>query len=141
LSKGSGTFAIDDPIDPANRILYHSFVESPDAKNIYAGTATLDDKGEVTIQLPEYFDALNIEPRYQFEALDQAMPNLYVSEEEHDNHFSIAGGVPGGKISWQITGIRNDPYIRLHPIVVEVQKGPGQPVNKGECLYPPLCNQ
>jgi hypothetical protein len=30
LSKGSGSFKIDHPLDPANKYLYHSFVESPD---------------------------------------------------------------------------------------------------------------
>jgi hypothetical protein len=139
LSKGSGTFMIDEPIDPANKILYHSFVESPDAKNIYNGTATLDESGEVTIQLPEYFDALNTAPRYQFFPMYQAMPDLYIKDEEHDNHFTIAGGMPGGEISWEITGIRKDPYILKHPIIPEVMKGPGQPVNKGECIYGPLC--
>src|SRR6266566_2682491 len=94
-----------DPIDPANKILYHSFVESPDVKNVYDGTATLDENGEVTIQLPVYFDALNKDPRYQFEALDQAMPNLYVMPE-HDNSFMLKGGAPYGEVSWQITGIR-----------------------------------
>jgi hypothetical protein len=26
LSKGSGTFVIDHPLDPKNKLLYHSFV-------------------------------------------------------------------------------------------------------------------
>jgi hypothetical protein len=139
LSKAGGTFEIDHPLDPANKILFHSFVESPEAKNIYNGIATLDDNGEVTIHLPDYCDALNNKPRYQFFPLDEAMPDLHIKDEEHDNQFTIAGGKPGGTISWQITGVRHDPYITAHPIIVEVLKGPGQPVNKGECLYEPLC--
>jgi hypothetical protein len=35
-----------------------------------------------------------------------------------------------------VTGIRHDPYILKHPIKVEVDKGPGQPVNKGEYIFP-----
>jgi hypothetical protein len=139
LSKGSGTFEIDHPLDPANKLLFHSFVESPEAKNVYNGIATLDADGEVTITLPEYWDALNNEPRYQFFPLKEAMPDLYIKTEEHDNQFTIAGGTPGGTISWQITGVRHDPYIRANPIIPEVEKGPNQPVNKGECLYEPLC--
>jgi hypothetical protein len=69
----------------------------------------------------------------------QAMPNLYIKEEEHDNQFVIAGGPPGGQVSWQITGIRRDPYILMHPIMVEVLKGPGQIVDKGKCLFEILC--
>lgn len=139
LSKGSGTFEIDHPLDPANKLLFHSFVESPDVKNLYDGIATLDENGEAQIQLPDYFDALNNRVRYQFFPLGEAMPNLYIKEEEKDNVFTIAGGVSGGKVSWQITGIRHDAYILKHPIIVEVPKGPSEPVDRGECLYEPLC--
>jgi hypothetical protein len=45
LSKGSGTFKIDHPLDPTNKFLYHSFVESPDMKNIYDGVVVLDGDG------------------------------------------------------------------------------------------------
>ncbi len=139
LSKGSGTFEIDHPLDPRDKILFHSFVESPDAKNIYNGTAVLDAKGEAVIKLPAYFDALNGDVRYQFFPMGEAMPNLYIKDEEHDNQFVIGGGVAGGKISWQVTGIRHDPYMRAHPIIPEVEKGPNQPVDKGQCLFEPLC--
>ena len=40
--KGSGTFRIDHPQDPANKYLSHSFVESPDMMNIYAGNIVTD---------------------------------------------------------------------------------------------------
>jgi hypothetical protein len=139
LAKGSGTFVIDDPLAPRTKLLYHSFVESPDVKNIYNGIATLDQDGEVTIVLPAYWDALNKDPRYQFFPLYEAMPNLYIKEEEHDNRFAIAGGVPGGKVSWQITGIRHDAYILANPIIVEVLKTESTVVKKGQCLWPPLC--
>ena len=43
LSKGGGSFKIDHPLDPANKYLYHSFVESPDMKNMYDGNVTTDD--------------------------------------------------------------------------------------------------
>jgi hypothetical protein len=67
------------------------------------------------------------------------MPDLYVSKQEQKNQFSIAGGAPGGEITWQITGIRHDPYILANPIVPVVEKGPGQLVPKGTCIYAPLC--
>jgi hypothetical protein len=139
LSKGAGTFVIDHPQKPGTHLLYHSFVESPDAKNIYDGIATLDQNGEARIFLPEYFEALNEEFRYQWLAMHQPMPGLYIKEEVHDNQFVIAGGPPGGKVSWQVTGIRHDPYIERNPIKVEVEKGPNQEVDKGECLFEPSC--
>jgi len=65
ISKGSGSFVIDHPLDPENKLLYHSFVESPDVKNIYDGVITLDVNGEATVVLPSYFEALNTDFRYQ----------------------------------------------------------------------------
>jgi hypothetical protein len=139
LSKGSGTFVIDHPLDPANKLLFHSFVESPDVLNIYDGVVTLDQKGEATIELPSYYGALNRDSRYQYFPIGAAMPNLHVQSEVKNNRFVIGGGVPGGKVSWQVTGVRHDPYIVANPIIPEVEKGPGALMKKGECLYEPLC--
>jgi hypothetical protein len=135
-SPGSGTFVIDDPIDPKNKLLFHSFVESPDMKNIYDGIAILDGTGGAFVILPAYFEALNKDFRYQLTPLGQAMPTLHIAQEESGNEFLIAGGVPGGKVSWMITGIRHDPYILAHLIVPEVDKGPGQLVDKGKYVCP-----
>ena len=56
---------IDHPLDPANKYLYHSFVESPDMKNIYDGVITTDANGDATVVMPDYFEALNKDFRYQ----------------------------------------------------------------------------
>jgi trimeric autotransporter adhesin len=55
LSKPGGSFKIDHPLDPANKYLSHSFVESPDMKNVYDGVVVLDDNGEAVIDLPDWF--------------------------------------------------------------------------------------
>jgi hypothetical protein len=70
LSKGGGTFKIDHPLDPENKYLFHSFVESPDMKNIYDGVVTTDNQGYATVALPAYFEALNTGFRYQVTVLD-----------------------------------------------------------------------
>ncbi|MEX2437116.1 MAG: hypothetical protein WD509_00880 [Candidatus Paceibacterota bacterium] len=138
VSKGSGTFVIDHPLDPEDKLLYHSFVESPDAKNIYDGVAVLGGSGEAVITLPDYFEALNTDFRYQFSSLENPSPNLHIQSEIKNNQFTIAGGEPGTKISWQVTGVRHDPYILANPITVEVEKGPDALVDKGEFLFPGL---
>ena len=122
LTKSSGSFRIDHPLDPENKYLYHSFVESPDMMNVYNGNAVLDGDGSVDVELPDYFQALNIDYRYQLTAMGGPGPNLYIAEEIQDNQFSIAGGAPGMKVSWQVTGIRNDKYARENRIQVEVDK-------------------
>ena len=133
LSKTSGSFKIDHPLDPENKYLSHSFVESPDMMNIYNGVATLNSDGAGVIELPDYFESLNRDFRYQLTAMGTPMPNLYVSEEVSTNQFSIAGGVAGARVSWEITGIRRDPGAITHPIIVEKDK-PEQ--HKGKYLDP-----
>ena len=38
-------------------------------------------------------------------------------------------------VSWQVTGIRQDPYILANPVINEVEKGPDELVDKGEFLF------
>ena len=79
LSKGMGTFKIDHPVDPENKFLYHSFVESPDMMNIYNGVISFDQNGEAVVTLPEYFEALNRQFRYQLTPIGGFAP-LYIKE-------------------------------------------------------------
>jgi hypothetical protein len=133
LSKAAGSFKIDHPLDPANKYLSHSFVESPDMMNIYNGNETLDGNGEATITLPNWFETLNKDFRYQLTAIGKPSPNIYIAQEIAGNKFRIAGGAPGGKISWLVTGVRHDAYANAHRIPVEEPK----PVNeKGTYLNP-----
>jgi len=137
LSKGSGTFKIDHPLDPENMYLSHSFVESPDMKNIYDGVVTLNEDGTATVTMPSYFDALNTEFRYQLTCIGGYAP-VYIAEEISERQFSIAGGSPGLKVSWQITGIRQDPFAQANPVIVEEQKSAHE---QGRYLHPELYDQ
>jgi hypothetical protein len=134
LTKASGSFKIDHPLDPANKYLYHSFVESPDMMNVYNGVVALDARGQAWIQLPDYFEALNQDFRYQLTSIGRFMP-VYIAREISGNRFRIAGGKPHGKVSWQVTGIRHDAYASAHRIPVEVEK-PQQ--ERGTYLAPEL---
>ncbi|MBL7842200.1 MAG: hypothetical protein JNJ75_18785 [Cyclobacteriaceae bacterium] len=137
LSKGSGTFKIDHPLDPTNKYLYHSFVESPDMKNIYDGVVVLDENGQAEITLPDWFGALNKDYRYQLTCIG-GFAQVYISQEVRNNRFSIAGGTPGLKVSWQLTGIRKDPYAEKNRVKVEEDK----PANeRGKYLYPEAYGQ
>lgn len=49
LVKAAGSFRIDHPLDPFNKYLSHSFVESPDMMNLYSGTVILDGDGAAVV--------------------------------------------------------------------------------------------
>ena len=138
VSKGSGSFKIDDPLDPANKTLSHSFVESPDMKNIYDGVAQLDAKGQAWVDLPQYFEALNRDFRYQLTAVGAPGPGLYIAREIAGNRFKIEGGKPGAKVSWQVTGVRQDAYANAHRVPVEEDKAANE---RGYYLHPDAFGQ
>ena len=46
----------------------------------------------------------------------------YIAQEVNGNTFRIAGGKAGMKVSWQITGIRQDAYAVTNGIKVEERK-------------------
>jgi hypothetical protein len=138
VSKGGGSFMIDHPLDPANKLLYHSFVESPDMMNIYNGNVELDAAGSAWVDLPDWFSALNRDYRYQLTPIGAPGPNLHIAELVSDNRFRIAGGEPGMTVSWQVTGIRQDAYAEANRIPVEVDKPAGQ---RGSYLHPEVFGQ
>ena len=135
LTSGVKDFLIDHPLDPANRYLYHASVESSQMKNIYDGVVTLDPSGAAVVELPEWFEALNRDFRYQLTAVGAPAPGLYIAEEIANRHFKIAGGSAGLKVSWQVTGVRQDAYAMAHPLQVEVEKSEKE---RGYYIHPQL---
>jgi hypothetical protein len=101
--------------------------------NVYNGNVVLDADGRAVIEMPDWFEALNRDFRYQLTAIGGPGPNLYVASELTNGQFEIAGGSPGLKVSWQLTGIRHDPFALANPIHVEVDK---DPEDAGKYLHP-----
>ena len=132
VGKGGGSFKIDHPNDPANKYLYHSFVESPDMMNVYNGNITTDVSGFAVVELPEYFNALNKDFRYQLTVIGD-FAQAIIAEEISGNQFAIRTDKPSVKVSWQVTGIRKDAFAEANRIQVEVEK----PIQeKGLYLHP-----
>ena len=122
LTGGKAGMKIDHPLDPANQYLSHSFVGSSEMLNVYSGNVTLDAAGEAVVELPDWFEALNGDFRYQLTAVGAPAPNLYVARKVHGGRFGIAGGEPGMEVSWQITAVRRDPVASREPLTVESPK-------------------
>lgn len=133
LFKMSGSFRIDHPLDPANKYLSHSFVESPDMMNVYNGVIEAGADGAAVVELPDWLETLNRDFRYQLTPLGAPAPDLHVSAEVSDNRFTIAGAKPGQRVSWQVTGIRQDAWAEDHRIPVEHDK---PEADRGTYLYP-----
>jgi hypothetical protein len=137
LSKGGGGFEIDHPLDPDNKYLSHSFVESPDMLNVYSGMVTTDDTGEATIRLPDYFQALNEACRYQLTVVGE-FAQAIVAREVEQNQFAIATDKPRITVSWQVTGTRRDPWAVANRIQVETDKTADE---RGLYLHPEARHQ
>ena len=120
--SGTKNFRIDHPLDPENKVLHHFAVESNEVLNVYSGTALLDDEGHAVIALPDYFEALNTDFRYQLTPVGAAMPNLHIAERVTDNEFEVAGGEPGEEVSWEVTAVRDDPAVHASKVPVEMEK-------------------
>jgi len=134
FSKSSGSFKIDHPLDPANKYLYHSFVESPDMMNIYNGNVTTDGSGTAVVSMPLWFEALNADFRYQLTAIGQ-FAQAMVATKMNNGSFTIKTNKPGVEVSWQVTGIRQDAWANAHRIQVEVEKAAQ---DQGHYLHPEL---
>lgn len=121
VSKAGGTFKIDHPLDPENKYLFHSFVESPEMMNVYNGNIVTDETGTAWVDLPSYFEALNRDFRYQLTPIG-AFAQAVIGAEIDSGRFAILTDQPFVKVSWQVTGIRQDPWADANRVEVEVDK-------------------
>lgn len=131
-------FKIDHPLDPENKYLMHSSVESPDMMNVYNGNVVTDATGYATITLPDWFESLNRDFRYQLTVIDDGADGAdwalaRVAREIEENKFTIRTSSGSVKVSWQVTGIRKDAVANARRIQTEIDK---EPENKGRYLNP-----
>lgn len=124
IVKSAGKMLIDHPLDPKNKYLQHSSVESPDMMTIYNGNVSTDANGDALVSLPDYFEALNKDFRYQLTVVGQ-FAQAIVAKEIESNQLAIKTDKPNVKVSWQVTGIRHDPYAEANRVQVEVIKPAG----------------
>jgi len=130
----ASAFKIDHPLDPANKYLSHSAVESPDMLDIYNGNVVTDANGDAVVALPEWFETLNRDFRYQLTVIGQ-FAQAIIGSEVANHQFSIKTDKPGVKVSWLVTGIRQDEWANAHRIPVEEQKNANE---RGHYLNPEL---
>jgi trimeric autotransporter adhesin len=127
IFTSGGTFApnavmnIDHPLDPANKYLYHSSIESSEMKNIYDGNVTTDAGGQAVVELPDWFESLNRDFRYQLTTIGQPA-QAWIAAKIANHSFTIKTDKPNVEVSWQVTGIRQDAWANAHRLPVEAPK-------------------
>jgi hypothetical protein len=130
VSGGIKAFMIDHPLDPENKVLTHSCVESDQRMNLYRGLATTDSRGYATIAVPSWFEALNEDILYQLTVIDTedsaSFTMAKVVRELRSGTFRIRSSVGRTKVSWMLTGKRHDPTSQHYPLEVERLKTDGE---------------
>jgi len=110
-ATGVKAFTIDHPLDPENKILRHFAIESNEVINTYSGNAKTDNSGKVTVKLPDYFESINKDFRYQLTVIG-AFAQAIISKKVSNNQFEISTSTPNVEVSWQVIGTRNDLYMQ-----------------------------
>lgn len=137
LSKGGGSFLIDHPSDPENKLLRHNFVESPENLLIYRGKVQLDNTGTGYVVLPEYFADLTDEGNASIHTTPVGRPFLTGCEWDEGYISFTVYGEPNRAVFWEVLADRDDPVIHEIGRPVEEMKGPENPYcDKGLLLYP-----
>ncbi|MCG2621156.1 hypothetical protein LVY72_04420 [Arthrobacter sp. I2-34] len=125
---GAG-FTVDHRPDPDARYLAPSFAGSAEMLYVCSGTVATGDDGVARVALPEDFEALASEFRYQLTVLGN-LAQAVVAEEIEDNAFTIRTDHPRVKVCWQVTGIRQADWAAAVPAAVAADEadqpdGPG----------------
>jgi hypothetical protein len=105
--------------------------------NVYNGNVTTDNQGTATVILPDYFEALNGDFRYQLTVIGQ-FAQAIASQKVANNRFVIRTDKPSTEVSWQVTGVRHDAYAQAHRIPVEEEKPEAE---QGYYLHPDAFGQ
>jgi hypothetical protein len=134
IGSGDSVVKMDHPLDPASKYLSHSSVVSSDMKTMYDGTVTTDASGQAVVELPDWFEALNRDFRYQLTVIGQ-FAQAIVATKIANHQFAIRTDKPNVEVSWQITGIRQDAWANAHRTPVELEKPDRE---KGFYLHPEL---
>jgi hypothetical protein len=134
---GVKAFTMDHPLDPVNKTLMHAAIESNEVLNAYSGNVVTDASGKATVKLPDYFEAINKDFRYQLTVIG-SFAQAIINKEVSNNQFEIATNQPNVKVSWEVKGVRNDAHMQKTPFVAEKMKPVAQ---RGKYLDPAAHNQ
>ena len=136
-ATGTKQFQIDHPLSPETHYLNHFCTEGPEPYNAYSGNVVTDAHGYAVVRLPNYFEAINRDYRYQLTVIDASDDFVLakVVQEIQNNQFVIRTSKPNVKVSWRVEAIRNDLWVQRYGYVTELEKPQW---NQGKYLHPEL---
>ncbi|HWP31659.1 MAG TPA: hypothetical protein VNK96_08055 [Fimbriimonadales bacterium] len=138
-ASGTKSFQIDHPLSPDTHYLNHFCTEGPEPYNAYSGNVVTDARGYATVQLPDYFESINRDFRYQLTVLDDGEREDFVLvkvvRKIRNNQFTIRSSAPNTEVSWRVEAIRNDLWVQKHGFKTKQEK-PEE--HKGKYLHPEL---
>lgn len=91
---------IGHPHDPEHKYLLHYSSESPFPQNFYSGNVLTDASGYAWVELPDYFEAINTNFKYQLTVVGKSFARAAVWGEISNNRFRIRTDAPNFKVSW-----------------------------------------
>jgi hypothetical protein len=121
VTSGMKMFHIDHPLDPENKYLNHAAIESSEVLNVYSGNIITDSNGDAVVTLPDWFEALNSDFRYQLTVVG-TFAQAIIAEKIKGNRFAIKTNGANVEVSWQVTGVRSDPTARKFKFEIEEEK-------------------
>lgn len=136
-ASGLKPFRIDHPLDPENKYLLHYATESPFPQNFYSGNIVTDGKGYAWIELPDYFEEINRNFKYQLTVVDESDSDQFiwakVVHKIQQNRFCIRTNLPRVEVSWRVEADRNDLRVRFNRPTDVREKSP---VEQGKYQHP-----
>lgn len=137
--SGDKNFRIDHPSDPMNKWIVHYCTESKEPLNAYSGIVITDGKGYAWVELPDYFDLINKNPRVQLTIMEDNESEDFALAKVigpiAGNGFKVRTNLPNIKVSWRVEALRNDPRERRQERKDIIEK----PFNRrGKVYYPEL---
>jgi antitoxin component YwqK of YwqJK toxin-antitoxin module len=121
-AKGTKCFRITHP-EKSFKYLIHAAIESNEVLNKYSGNVTTGSDSLATVSLPSYFENVNTDYRYTLTVISTDFVQAIVySEIDEENEFIIKTNAPNVKVSWEVTGRRDDDYMQDNPFEAEPYK-------------------
>jgi hypothetical protein len=134
LTVPAALLQVDHPEAPGERWYRQALVGAFERVTVLSGNAVSGPNGRVTVRVPGIFERTHQDVRYQVTAIGRAAAP-FIARELAGGRFTIDAGVAGVRLSWQLTGVRDDASARRSALTVEAVKRPHE---RGRYVEPSL---